>query len=39
MPKTDIDIDSRIDTGIGAWKEYIDFNCTIHTKAQRHHQR
>ena len=33
-----LSVDSRVDTHINTWKEYIDFNCTIHTKCQYQHQ-
>ena len=29
-----VSVDSCVDISINAWKEYIGFNCTIHTKHQ-----
>ena len=33
-----LSFDSHIDAGIDTYREYIDFNCTIHTKCQHQHQ-
>ena len=32
-----VSVDSRNDASIHAWKEYIRFNCIIHTKHQYQH--